>query len=45
MAREDGHLLAEVEDNGGAKVQSLAASGSGNGIAGAGKCNLHSFGR
>ena len=34
IAREDGHLLVEVEDNGGAKVQSLAASGSGNGIAG-----------
>ena len=34
IAREDGHLLVEVEDNGGAKVQGLAASGSGNGIAG-----------
>jgi signal transduction histidine kinase len=34
IAREDGHLLVEVEDNGGAGVQSLAASGSGNGIAG-----------
>ena len=34
IAREDGHLLVEVEDNGGAKVHSLASSGSGNGIAG-----------
>jgi signal transduction histidine kinase len=34
IVREDGHLLVEVEDNGGAKVQSLAASGSGHGIAG-----------
>jgi signal transduction histidine kinase len=34
IARDDGHLLVEVEDNGGAKIQSLATSGSGNGIAG-----------
>jgi signal transduction histidine kinase len=34
IAREDGHLLVEVEDSGGAKFQSLATSGSGNGIAG-----------
>jgi signal transduction histidine kinase len=34
MASDDGHLLVEVEDSGGAKVQSLAASGSGQGIAG-----------
>lgn len=34
IAREDDHLVIEVEDTGGAKVQSLAASGSGNGIAG-----------
>jgi signal transduction histidine kinase len=34
IVRKDGHLLVEVEDNGGARVQSLAASGSGNGIAG-----------
>jgi signal transduction histidine kinase len=34
IAREDGHLLVEVEDNGGTRVQSLAASGPGNGIAG-----------
>ncbi|HXT89591.1 MAG TPA: sensor histidine kinase [Trebonia sp.] len=34
IASDDSHLLVEVEDNGGGKVQSLAASGSGNGIAG-----------
>lgn len=34
ITREDGHLLVEVRDNGGARVHSLAASGSGNGIAG-----------
>lgn len=34
IARQDGHLLVEVEDNGGSKAQGLAASGSGNGIAG-----------
>ncbi len=34
IAREDGHLVVEVEDNGGNKVQNLAASGSGNGIVG-----------
>lgn len=34
IASDDSHLVAEVEDNGGAKVQSLAASGSGHGIAG-----------
>jgi signal transduction histidine kinase len=34
IACDDDHLLIEVEDDGGAKVQGLAASGSGNGIAG-----------
>ena len=34
IASDDGHLVVEVEDDGGAKVQSLAASGSGHGIAG-----------
>jgi signal transduction histidine kinase len=34
IAGDDGHLVVEVEDNGGATVQSLAASGSGHGIAG-----------
>lgn len=34
IARDDGHLLVEVEDDGGHKAQGLAASGSGNGIAG-----------
>jgi signal transduction histidine kinase len=34
IAREDGHLVVAVEDNGGAKVHTLASSGSGNGIAG-----------
>jgi signal transduction histidine kinase len=34
IARDDGHLLVEVEDSGGARVHSLAGSGSGHGIAG-----------
>lgn len=34
IARADGHLLVEVEDNGGARAASLAATGSGHGIAG-----------
>jgi signal transduction histidine kinase len=34
IACAGGHLLVEVEDNGGTTVQSLAASGSGHGIAG-----------
>ena len=34
IACDGGHLLVEVKDNGGARVQSLAAGGSGNGIAG-----------
>jgi signal transduction histidine kinase len=34
IACEDGHLVIEVEDNGGTKAQSLAVSGSGNGIVG-----------
>jgi signal transduction histidine kinase len=34
IAREDGCLVIEVEDNGGTKAQGLAANGSGNGIAG-----------
>jgi signal transduction histidine kinase len=34
IASDDGDLVVEVEDNGGAKVQSLAANGSGHGIAG-----------
>jgi signal transduction histidine kinase len=34
IARDDGHLLVEVEDDGGHKAEDLAASGSGNGIAG-----------
>lgn len=34
IAREDDHLVVQVEDDGGPEVQSLAAGGSGNGIAG-----------
>lgn len=34
IASEDDHLVLEVEDDGGGEVQSLAATGSGNGIAG-----------
>ena len=34
IAGDDGDLLVEVEDDGGARMQSLAATGSGNGIAG-----------
>ncbi len=34
IAGDDGDLLVEVADDGGTRVQGLAATGSGNGIAG-----------